>query len=80
MPLDAVAVLVVEHGQACLVVPLLKVLHSQANGVGHALELAGLIALKVVGLRTLQPNLRKTFRYLIVFLVLFTFARYLISI
>ena len=54
VPLDAVAVAVVEDGEAGLVVPLLKVLHGEAAVVLHVLEGARLVALVVVGLRPLQ--------------------------
>ena len=54
VPLDAVAVAVVEDGEAGLVVPLLQVLHGEAAVVLHVLQAAGLVALVVVGLRPLQ--------------------------
>ena len=54
VPLDAVAVVVVEDGEARLVVPLLQVLHGEAAVVLHVLEGARLVALVVVGLRPLQ--------------------------
>ena len=46
--------LVVEDGEAGLVVPLLQVLHGEAAVVLHVLQAAGLVALVVVGLRPLQ--------------------------
>ena len=54
VPLDAVAVAVVEDGEAGLVVPLLQVLHGEAAVVLHVLQRARLVALEVVGLRPLQ--------------------------
>ena len=54
MPLDAVAVVVVEDGEARLVVPLLQVLHGEAAVVLHVGQRASLVALVVVGLGALQ--------------------------
>ena len=54
MPLDAVPVLVVEHRQAGLVVPLLEALDRQAHGVAHLRKFARADALEVVGLALLQ--------------------------
>ena len=54
VPLDAVTVVVVEDGEARLVVPLLQVLHRQAALVLDVLQFAGLEAREVVGLLPLQ--------------------------
>ena len=54
VPLDSVPVLVVEHRQAGLVVPLLEALDRQADGVAHLCEFARTDAFEVVGLALLQ--------------------------
>lgn len=60
VPLDPVVVLVVEDGEAGLVVPLLQALQGQAHGVRHLRQLAGLQALVVVGLGLLQPGRKES--------------------
>ena len=59
VPLDAVVVAVVEDGEAGLVVELLVALQGQAHRVAHALQLARLDALEVVGLGLLGPENEK---------------------
>ena len=63
MPGDSVPILVVEHCQACLIVPLLQPVHGQAHRVAHLVQFAGLQSLVVVGLGFLQPvSIRNKYR------------------
>ena len=55
VPHDAVVVLVVEHGQAGLVVELLEALDRDPDVVGRV-DGAFLLALPVVGLRNTEPG------------------------
>lgn len=56
VPLDPVAVSVVEHRQTGLVVPLLEFLNGEPNGVADLIQLALLQTLVVVRLGLLQPG------------------------